>query len=470
MSFTTLLVKELKALLRDGRASLLALAGLVLFAATAWVGAQRAADRETERLWVDRAVRSQWDTQGDKHPHRGAHFGLYALREQTALAGFDPGVSRAVGQALYLEPHRRNIARFPASIDEPAASRMAELTPAFIAQFLLPLLVFMLSFSSVSGERETGTLRLVRASGQAAFPWLLAKALAAWMLVASVVVLGSAPVLAAAIDAGADSVLRAVLLLLSLLVIAFFHACIGVAVSASSARSRTALLTLVATWVVLVLAAPRIGAEIASRALPTPSPQEFWSGIAKQQREGLPGESDLATQLRQFEERTLAQYDVARVEDLPVGFLAMRRLFRDAHSDRVHAVHFAALWDRYLSQQELALVGAGFSPTQAWRRLSMALAGTDLLHEREFQESAERYRQAVNTALDRWDVEHGRGIVSFDARYASDELWRSIGGFDPARPTVLAALRAVRLELACLLAWLALSLAGLAWASRRLSA
>lgn len=463
-----LLRKELRALMSDGRLLVLLLSWCLLATGASVVNASKHERVDHEKRQVSALIRAQWDQQGDKHPHRGAHFGLYALRADNPLAAFDPGVSAAVGQALYLEPHRRNVPLFSHRDDEPASAALVRLSPAFLIEVLLPLLVGVLAFASVTHERESGTLRMLHGSGFPRRRWLLAKVIA----VAGCSLLAAMPALLLPLlwtsAFTVDLASRVGLLLALTAALALTHAALAVAISCWCANGRSALLAMLAFWVLVALVLPRLATGFALLREPSPDAAAFWSAISREIRNGVPGEASPAERLKAFEQATLKAHGVTRVEDLPLGFLALRRLFRDAEADRVHDRHFDALWSSRYRQQRLALLASGPSPTVAWRAASMAIAGTDLHHEQAFQAQAEIYRREVNTTIDKWDAAHGRGVVSYELRYAGADLWESMPRFEHRRATVAQALQPAICAVGLLGVWLAASLVLLNVSARRL--
>ncbi|WP_280813156.1 DUF3526 domain-containing protein [Variovorax sp. TBS-050B] len=466
---TAVIRKELRALLRDGRFAVLAVSMGLLLAGLLVVSAQQHRRLAAEKAEVAAAVRHQWDTQGDKHPHRGAHFGLYALRPDAPLAAIDPGLGPYLGQALWLEPHRRNMTRFRPAADEAPSVRFGQLTPAFALTALMPLLIIALGFNAVSAERESGTLRMLHGAGLRPGR-LMAGKLAALLAVVALMLLacvGGGLLLAAAGGLpDADAFGRGGLLAASFLVYYGVFAALALAASAWLSTSRLSLFVLLGLWVTFVFVVPRLGAAAAERAVPLPSAERFWGDIQRDYTQGLPGDADLAARGRAFEAELLRRHGAARLEDLPFGVAAVRRMERDAYADRVHALHFDALWSRYASQERWLRAAAGLSPAVAMRAISMKLAGTDLAHQRHFEDAAEAYRRQVNTTIDEWDAGHTRGLTSFDDRYADDALWRSVAPFRYAPPGAGFAWTAALPDIALLLAW-ALAAAWLCIASLR---
>lgn len=467
---STLLLKELRGLLRGGRFPALALCALVLLAASAFLSARSAQLAMQEKAAVQQEVRRQWDHQGHKHPHRGAHYGVYAFNPAGPLAAFDPGVVPQAGQAIWLEPHRRNMARFTPAADALPSSRFGEFTPALVLVTLVPLLLFAFAFDALSRERESGTLRMLHGAGVRPWPLAAAKVLAVVAVCCGMAVCAGAAGFAMAgwPGVGADAALRGALLAGAYVVFLTCLAAIALAVSALARTSAAALFVLLAAWVAFCFVVPRAGAAVASAAVPLPTPAAFWGAIHHDYSHGLPGDGNLAARGKRVDAELLSRYGVARIENLPAGAAALRRLARDAYADRVHALHFGRLWDAFERQERVLRAASALSPVAAMRAVSMKLAGTDLSHQRHFEESAEAYRQAINRQVDEWDAANSRGLTSFESKYADDAVWRAVPPFRYTAPGAAFAVCQALPDLAVLASWLAASLLALRLATRRL--
>lgn len=462
--------KEMLALGRDGRALLAALALLALFALVLAVSVQDHARQRLDKERVGATVREQWDKQGVKHPHRGAHFGMYVFRPESVLASFDPGIHPHAGQVLWLEPHRRNAARFSQAEDDQVSQRFGGFTPAFLLTAIVPLLLIGLCFGAVAQERESGTLRMSSGAGMKGHSFLLSKFLALLSLCALVVGLlfGAVLLLAALAGEGGGTALRAVLLALSYLAYYAVIIALALAVSSAAPTGRHALMLLLGVWIAFVFVAPRLASAAAGRAVSLPPAEQFWAAIRHDVEHGLPGDGDLAARSKRFDESLLKRHGVSRLEDLPVGANALRRLDRDGYADRINELHFHALWRRFEQQQTVVDSMAMLSPMLAMRSASMALAGTDLSHQRAFEEAAESYRRYFNQKVDGWDAEHSKGMSSYDDPYASDRLWQSVAHFNYQLPPPRHALRAALPGLAGLALWLLAAALILTYCARRL--
>ena len=127
----------------------------------------------TLRIDAETQLRGQQQTQAeetflaqpDRHPHRMVHYGHYVFRPPTALAVLDPGVDPYTGTVIFLEGHRQNSATFSPAYSGAQAGPFALLTPALSYQLLVPLLLIIMGFSTVTREREAGTDRQLVTSG-----------------------------------------------------------------------------------------------------------------------------------------------------------------------------------------------------------------------------------------------------------------------------------------------------------------
>jgi len=214
---------------------------------------------------------------------------------------------------------------------------------------------------------------------------------------------------------------------------------------------------------------PRVGASLAASAVELPSADDFWTNIRRDYQEGLPGDGDLAARSKAFDEQLLSEHKVAKLEDLPFGAYAIRRLNRDRYADRVYELHFERLWGLFEQQEQLFRSVSVLSPAIAIRLVSMKLTGTDLRHRKAFEQAAEQYRRRVNEYIDQWDAQSSVGLRSFEEKYARDDLWRSVAKFEyrssSSRQAVLSALP----ELGILSAWVIAALIFLVFATRRVS-
>jgi ABC-type transport system involved in multi-copper enzyme maturation permease subunit len=262
--------KEFTEITRDGRFLWNCLIILALLLTAIGVGASRYEDDRALREAASLEVREQWLKQGDKGPHTAGHYGVYAFKPATPLALFDPGINDYVGTIQYLEAHKENQASYKPAADSNALQRFGELSGAMVMQVLVPLLVILLCFSMISGEREDGTLRQLMSIGAtpAALVWGKASGVG---LVLGVVLLPAviaggliASQLISDVDPHDLIDFPGKLVVLALAYGLFFaaFAFVSLAVSIKARSSRAALTVLIGFWIVAGLLLPRVAADV----------------------------------------------------------------------------------------------------------------------------------------------------------------------------------------------------------------
>lgn len=398
---------------------------LVLLATSLAVGWRRQRESQGERARAQALDYADWVAQPERHPHDAAHQGMHVFKPEAALSIIEPGIGPYVGSTLWLRAHQQTEVKFRPAQDATGLMRFGSLSAAWVLQLLGPLLVIVLGFSAISGEREQGTLRQTLSLGVSMRQVLWGKALAlgamvALLLVPTGLVGGAAVLLSAEPSARVDAALRLAGLAgaYALYLAAFVF--LVLAVSAWASSSRLSLVSLLGLWIALVLVLPRWLADASRAWVPSESRREFDRRLGAELR--------AATQ-RAWTERfgggkpfgsgvPLSQWGVGlRVYD-QAGYGVMDR-------------HFDALWDSYARQQALQSWAGVLSPTIAVRSLSMGLAGTDFDEHRAFSTAAEAQRRLMQDLISADLIEHadGHGEQHFTYR-GPRELWARVPPFE----------------------------------------
>lgn len=453
---------------RDGRFRIAAAVVVILLGVALLLAWQQGRRTHTERAAATALERENWLNQGEKNSHSAAHFGVYAFKPISPLAVFDRGLEPFVGSTVFLEAHRQNQAAFLPAQDATAMRRFGELTAAAGLQLLAPLLVVLLTFGALAGERERGTLRQVLSLGVRPRDLVVGKAIGLGAALAALllpIVLFGAVALAKLPGAEGGGIwLRLVWLggAYFLYLAAILAVCLAVSAVASTAR--TALAALLVCWAVNAVLAPRLSADLVQRILPTPKLVEFETAMHKAVQDGLDGHSPRQQQLEEFARRTLAKYGKTRLQDLPVNFNGLVMLESERMAGEVFDHHFGRLWDR-IESQDRAVTWAGVTaPLLGLRAASMALAGTDFTHHRHFAAAAEQHRRAFVRVLNEEMLKPGGGHGSIAGR----ELWEKLPAFRYDPPPLAYALRAATPGLVVLGLWVAGAWAALLYLAPRL--
>lgn len=455
------------------RRSLHLLGGLLalLLLASTLVGWERFRTLDTQRARYQELVQAQWDGQPDRHPHRVAHYGYLAFRPKHPLSFFDFGVDSYTGTSVYLEAHRQNTANFSEARHAGGALRFGELSPAMVLQLLVPLLIFFLGFSSITRERESGTLALLLAQGVAWSTLLLGKVLG--LLLVLMMLLAPGLLLAGVLlgvqsgwTLGGD--LAARLALLGGAYGLYFAVCTAAAVllSALHRSSRGALTTLVGLWIALWVVLPRAVPSLASGLHPAPAKAQFDAALERELREVGDGHNPNDPFFNSLRERYLAEYGASDMSALPINYGGVVMREAEALTARVYQEHHQRLLGIYRDQDRLSALASLLNPYLAIRGLSMAVAGTDAPHFAHFEGAAEAYRYAFVQRLNDLHI-HEIRFENDRAQRVTREHWAEFPAFEYRAPPLRWALSHQPLHGVALLIWSVLMIGGWAWVSRR---
>lgn len=397
--FSTVVIKELKALLISRRFIGGWAACTVLILLSAWIGIgeyRRAlAFYETGTSLAEEQVReaTSW-----------GRLALDVLRRPTPLEAFVAGTSADIGRSSPIST------TVPVGLggslyeEDPIFALFRMLDLALIVQVVLSLFAILLTYDVVCGEKERGTLRLALACAVPRARFLAAKLVGCWLgLVVPLAIPGVATVLlalAAGVPLGATEWGRLAGLAVVFVAYLTFWVALGVLVSTLSRRPGQAFLASLVAWVVLIFIAPRAAVVAATRLAPVPSPGEVAGqedAFARQRFEALRGELVAWTQQQG---PPPAAGDEAAIEEA-------RRLatdeFRRRHAlaeQEIEANSLRLREDlvaRQARQRRLALAISRVSPAAALSTAATRLAGTDAALKERFERSLQAYQTEFAT-------------------------------------------------------------------------
>lgn len=477
MNTAILIARDELRLMYRNRVALLSLGLMLLLTATSaitsWTHQQGISEL---RARFQAEANEAFEHQPDRHPHRVVHYGHFVFRPLGALAAFDPGVDSFTGNAMYLEGHRQNSANFGDVRQSSLLIRFGQLTPAFVLQTLAPLLMIFLGYGVVTRERERGTLRQLLAQGVTPGALIAGKGLAL-ILLAALILLPSLLTFAfiASQPGSAWQPLLTIAMGYSLYLLLW--AALVLLASATMRRSRDSLLGLLTLWTLTVILLPRIAPDIAAHAQPLSTRLETDIALQNELRQTGDSHDPNDPFFAAFKQRTLEQYGVERIEDLPVNYKGLLAVEGEKLT--------ASLFDRYAresygiqSAQSAVMDRFGLlSPAIALKRLSMAAAGTDLAGHQRFIDQAEAYRYAFVQQLNQLQAD----AVSYNDDIASEEdpsvarrkrvsaqNWQTIPEFEFQPVAASELIRSAMPGAAMLALWLGVAASLLAPASRHL--
>ena len=447
----------------------------VLLTATSIATSIRMSEEHRERSERQALAEETFLSQPDRHPHRMVHYGHYVFRPPPPLAMIDPGVDAVTGQSIFLEGHRQNTAMFADARASADLGGFEGLTAALVYQLFVPLLLIALGHGLIIREREENTLAPLLAQGVTgielyAGKWIALAGVALALLLPLAVVSGAAVAGGGSLPASAGVIgLYALYLLVWCGLILLVSALV---------RSRAFSLGVLALcWLGAALIVPRIAVEAASTVMPIPGKLETDLRMQEELRVVGDGHYADAPQYLQLQANLLAQYDVERVEDLPVNFRGA--VAEAAEADLTEVMNRYAEERMVLEarQARFAEYFGWLSPVVAVSAGSRALSGTDLATHHRFLREAEEVRfdfvQGLNRAhVERlaYSVDMNRNINAESSQRAriSAENWNVLDEFSFRPAAAGERLTRAGAPLAMLFAWFLLLTAGGVHAARKM--
>ncbi|KQC30356.1 ABC transporter permease [Flagellimonas eckloniae] len=461
-SIVTIIKKEIKLAVRERLALLLGSIILLLMGVSLISGYRNFQQEHLKITKEQEQKRTEWLSQGDKHPHIAAHYGTYVFKPKSILGIFDSGLDGYTGTSIYLEAHYQHEFMFRPAQDKGTMVRFGELTMAMALQVLTPLLIIILAFRSITQERESGTLRLVAAQGVPINSFVWGKILTYGLILLLILL----PILLATVvgitllkpmDLLAFSPWRLVFLFLVYTVYLFIFIVFSVCTSLYSKTSRNALLKLLVFWVLLTVLIPKTVSNLGRTSYSLPSMHTFKSNIQNDIDNGLDGKTSRSVRMARLKQEYLEAYEVDSLHQLPFNFDGISMQAGEEHTHKVYDVHWQQLRSIFEEQNTLFAYSSLLNPYIAVQRLSMAFSGTDMYTAIDFEDEVEHYRRALVEKMNN-DMAQNSRYGGFYEYKAGASLWKEIEEFNYTMPTMNKVLHAYKWELISLLAWLFLAL------------
>ncbi len=458
--------KELRVLRRNNLLIGLFAAAVILIVASLLAGLERERVFGKEISAALESDRHEWDNQGERNPHAAAHFARYAFRPASPLAVLDPGTVDFAGLAIWMQAHYQDPAAFRRAEDGGELSRYVQLTPAFLFLTIGPLILFLMLFDSVAGEREDGTLRQLLATGVSSRRFFRGKMSAGirLALLAYSTLFVPVAVISAIITPGlfdADSLLRVLALYLTYAAYLVVFVAVAIGVSAFFRTRQAAFLALTCVWTLVAIVTPRFAADAAKILYPQIDARQGTAELVAASRAFYADDALRA----KTEEDVLKRYNVASVEELPIHYGAYLQQVSEKVSEPLFDRFYSDLDTRYLNQESAMRVFSLMSPTIPAATLSRGIAGTDRIHQREFSQAAEAHRRAMIQRLNE-DYMQNAGELGYSYK-ADIELWRQFDDFDYRMPTLSHIGQSYLPDTIILAIWLTLSFAFAHWSVQR---
>ncbi|MFY7825910.1 MAG: ABC transporter permease [Flectobacillus sp.] len=342
-------------------------------------------------------VREGWEKSPDKHPHRMAHYGYVAFRENYPLSFFDFGMDSYLGNAVFLEAHRQNTVNFSEASFTSGLLRFGELSCALILQLLIPLLLIFWGFDLIAKERENGTLKILLTQAISWQELIWGKTLGLFILSLTVllpILVVSSTLLVMSLDKhiGFEPIVRWALLVFSYLIFIGIVCLLTIFISAKSQSSKAALTQLIGFWLVFTLVLPKISQVVGQNIYHSPSKIEFDTAIEAELIKLGDSHNPNDPHFSALKDSLLKAYGVDSTHKLPFNYGGVVMQEGERLSAEVFNRHQKQLVQSYEQQQDIVRKTAIINPFMAIKNISMGLSGTDYANYQDFQKQTEAYR------------------------------------------------------------------------------
>ena len=205
--------------------------------------------------------------------------GTKTLRAPVRMSIFVKGVDSAVGRSAMVNTDANTVLRDSRIGLNPIFAVFGDLDLAFIVKIILSLFALLFSYNAVSGERETGTLKLIFANSVGRAQYIAGKSfggviaiLLTFLIPFLVALLMLMLLFNVAFTSEEWGRIALLMVSFSLYLIVFYM--IGIAMSAITRSSMLSFLLCLFVWVLSVAVLPRVAVEVASQFSPAPSVDE----------------------------------------------------------------------------------------------------------------------------------------------------------------------------------------------------
>ena len=446
---------------------------LILF--STYSGWENYYDQNYTREIVQDEVQQSWENNPDKHPHRMAHYGSFAIRLKHRLSVFDLGMENFVGNAVFLEAHKQNTINFSEATMSTGLLRFGNISLAMLLKVILPLLIFYLGFASIARERQNGTLQLLIGQGISRKEIVFGKWLGLWglsllFLISIFLVVFVFLIIDLHETNYLDSFLRFGVLITSYLIFFAILSAITILVSAFSKTDKGALIKLLGIWLLFVIILPKSLQAIGYYLYPTLSKIEMETAVEHDLIKLGDSHNLDDPYFNALKDSVLLAHNVKKVEELPFNYAGFVMAKGEELSTGIYLDHQERLYKVYAKQNNLERNSAFLNPYTAIKNLSMAFSGTDFQSYLNFKNKAETYRYKLAQDMNQLQMDFIPNKGKVGPNKISSDYWKKFPPFKYQFLSINELFKNELISILALLQWCVLAVFGLLKLSTNLKA
>ena len=441
---------------------------VIVLAGVTWFGIYKNNNQLENYEHATEHVREQWESIDAMNPHSAAHYGTYAFKPTTFLSSIDEGINTTTGNVLRVEGHVQNEIVHSEASQMLTVSKFGKLNSSLILQYIIPLFLLFLAFTTLSKEKESGRLKLLVLQGGKTFNFIIGKTVATWLYGFVLLTIAVIVQLLANIETiNTDQILRSFFLMFGYSAYYFVISSITVYFSAMWENSTAALSSMLAVWILWTIFFPGIFNSSVEKIYPLPSRKDFQTAMKEDRSKGIDGHNPFDERKKALEAEVLAQYKVDSLSQLPINFDGLRMQADEDYGNKVWDKHFGNNNEIIANQKSMLQLGGLINPFISLRNISMGFSGSDYFHHQDFMRQAENYRRKLIKTLN--DEHAYGGSKTGDWSWKSDNaFFKSISDFEYKSPSIGSKIGKYILDIFLLGGWALLSFVLLNRASNKL--
>lgn len=382
-------------------------------------------------------LREQWESIEAMNPHGAAHYGTYVFKPANLLSSLDEGVNSITGNVLRVEGHVQNEIVHSEASQMQSISKFGKLKSSLLLQYIVPVLLIFLAFSSISNEKRSGRLKLLVLQGAKPLSLIFAKTFSIWLYGVGLLAL---TILAYTVfnlqDLNGEVISRTALFLLSYSLYYFIITGLTVFFSARWQNPTIALTSMLGLWILWTIFLPNILMSSVEKWHELPSRNEFKTAMKEDRSKGIDGHNPSDERKKELESGVLKEYGVDSLSQLPINFDGLVMQEDEEYGNKVWDKHFGNLKNVFAQQKQSYQLGGIVNPFISLQNASIGFSGNDNLHHQEFLVQVENYRRVFIKTLN--DKHAFGGSKTGDWGWKADnDFFKSVPDFKH-QPTALA--------------------------------
>lgn len=422
-------INEIRDATRDGRLLFLSISLWIVAISSLYIGFLYYKHTQNDKISSQKEVREIWLNQSIKHPHGAGHFGHFAFKPLSPFNMIDKGINPYVGGAIRLETHLQNAPEIRQADDSTFLLRSGELTLGFIFLYIVPILIIVLSYGTISKEREQETIKLAFCQGITKTELFLGKTIGivsilAFILLPIFILIGLFITQNSNIHISSNKLL--VLLFVSYIMYFLIFLFISIGISAINSTSRKALLTLFSIWILICVVIPKVAVLVSEQVYPATSAYMFTENIENENKTNQGNISYWKDYWKNIEDELKKEFNVSSRDSIPINILGYGIQQSEEAGHEAYEKNYESINNVFRKQNKVHNYSFALTPHSIMRFIMMGIASSNVQEQFHFINSTEDYRRNMMTILNEDIMKHQKQTQKNSEFKRGKELWHRI--------------------------------------------